>query len=148
MKIRGFRVEPAEVEAALLDLPGVRQAAVIARDAAGAAELAAFVVTDGGEMPRREQLADRLPAQMLPAQLVAVADLPRLPSGKIDRRALAELAAAGQGQRQKCPRPRPAAPNQPPNWKRPCAPLWPRCWDANAWPQTQTFSSPAATPCW
>jgi len=99
VKIRGYRVEPAEVEAALLGLPGVRQAAVIARTVAGTAELVAFVVADKKEdaqPPWREQLAGRLPSHMLPAEVIVADTLPRLSSGKIDRRALADRATGPQ----------------------------------------------------
>ncbi|MEM7482008.1 MAG: amino acid adenylation domain-containing protein [Acidobacteriota bacterium] len=90
-KLRGQRIEPGEVEAALLELPEVREAAVDLRGSERDARLVGWIV------PRRPQpdlaalrrsLAARLPHFMVPAELVTVEDLPRTGSGKIDRRAL------------------------------------------------------------
>ena len=93
VKLRGFRVELGEVEAALLDHPRVRQAALVVReDRPGDRRLVAYVVPDGllppapGEL--RAFLRERLPAFMLPAAFVPLAALPLTPSGKLDRRAL------------------------------------------------------------
>ncbi|PIF74240.1 amino acid adenylation domain-containing protein [Variovorax sp. 54] len=98
VKVHGYRVEPAEVEAALLARPGVRQAVVLAvPDAAGAATLAAFFVADSEAADGRalrEELAALLPAHMVPASCTAVSAFARLPNGKIDRRALAASASA------------------------------------------------------
>ena len=96
VKVHGFRVEPAEVEAALLALPGVRQAVVLAvPDAAGAMALAAFFVAEGvAAGALRERLAALLPAPMVPASFTAVSGFARLPNGKIDRLALASQARA------------------------------------------------------
>lgn len=92
-KIRGHRVEPALVERALLEHPGVRQAAVIVRGATTAdTALVAYVVL--GEVPAptrhalRGFLLDRLPAHMVPAAFVRIESLPSTPSGKLDRQAL------------------------------------------------------------
>ncbi len=101
VKIHGFRVEPAEVEAVLLAQPGVRQAAVLAvPDAAGASALSAFfiadeVLADGRAL--RERLAAQLPAHMVPASFTAVDAFARLPNGKIDRLALAVIVPAAAG---------------------------------------------------
>ena len=101
VKIHGFRVEPAEVEAVLLAQPGVRQAAVLAvPDAAGASALSAFfiadeVLADGRAL--RERLAAQLPAHMVPASFTAVDAFARLPNGKIDRLALAAIVPAAAG---------------------------------------------------
>ncbi len=89
VKIRGHRIEPAEIEAMLLRHEAVRDAVVIARDEGnGERRLAAYVV--GAVMPQelRRFLADRLPPHLVPASFTLLAELPRLPSGKIDRRAL------------------------------------------------------------
>jgi amino acid adenylation domain-containing protein len=97
LKIRGFRIEPGEVEAALVDLDGIGRAAVVARSLGaepGAADhLVAFVeAPDVGETTGwRGELERQLPAHMIPTRLVVLADLPRLPNGKIDRRRLVEL---------------------------------------------------------
>src|SRR6185436_16707477 len=92
VKVRGVRIEPGEIEARLAEHPGVREAAVAARDFAGERRLAAFFVP-AGEAPApadlRAHLARTLPVPMLPAAFVALAELPRTPSAKIDRRALA-----------------------------------------------------------
>ena len=83
VKVRGFRVEPGEIEAALAGCPGVREAAVVAKDGA----LVAFVAGPAGDL--RQELASRLPAFLVPSAFVEVASLPRTSSGKVDRRALA-----------------------------------------------------------
>jgi amino acid adenylation domain-containing protein/non-ribosomal peptide synthase protein (TIGR01720 family) len=101
VKIRGFRIEPGEIEARLGRLAGVREAVVVAAAAGeGSAgqRLVAFVVAEPGAScaaaDLRRQLRRGLPAHMIPAALVSVAELPRTPGGKIDRRALRRLAAA------------------------------------------------------
>ncbi|MGO4723532.1 MULTISPECIES: non-ribosomal peptide synthetase [unclassified Inquilinus] len=105
-KIRGYRVEPGEVEAALKDLDGVQQAAVIVhRSESGEVRLVAYVTLDPAEADTatrmaalRPALAARLPDAMVPAQLFALDRMPRLTNGKIDRRGLpdpATLAGAG-----------------------------------------------------
>ena len=93
LKVRGFRIEPGEIEAALLEHPAVAAAAVAARrDAAGDAQLAAYVVAAGDAAPGaaelRAWLRERLPEHMVPSAFVAMERLPLGPSGKLDRRAL------------------------------------------------------------
>jgi amino acid adenylation domain-containing protein len=93
IKLRGFRVEPGEIEAALLAQPGIAQAVVVAReDSPEAGYLAAYLVGVSGAAPDparlREALADRLPAHMIPAVFVTLDCLPLTPNGKIDRDAL------------------------------------------------------------
>ncbi|MGW5053662.1 non-ribosomal peptide synthase/polyketide synthase [Actinokineospora sp. NPDC004072] len=90
LKIRGFRVEPGEVEAVLREQPGVRDAVVVARaDASGLKRLVAYVVgTDGAGL--RERLAQVLPAHLVPAAVVGLAAFPLSPNGKLDRSALPE----------------------------------------------------------
>ncbi|WP_410657351.1 amino acid adenylation domain-containing protein [Amycolatopsis sp. lyj-112] len=83
LKVRGHRVEPAEIEAALLAHPVVRAAAVVARDA----ELVAYVAADS-EHGIREWLRDRLPAYLVPTTIVTLAELPLTPSGKLRHTAL------------------------------------------------------------
>ncbi len=86
IKIRGFRVELGEVEAALLRCPGVRQAVVLAR----AEVLAAFITPVQPTDVVREQLAARLPPHLIPAQIVALENFPLTSNGKVDRRSLTE----------------------------------------------------------
>ncbi|MFF3553852.1 amino acid adenylation domain-containing protein [Streptomyces tsukubensis] len=94
IKIRGYRVEPAEVEQALGEHPGVRVAVVTAyEDPAGHAELIAHIVPEdpGSPVPPnglREFVSDRLPAYMVPSALVTVDELPLTTNGKVDLRAL------------------------------------------------------------
>ncbi len=94
VKVRGFRIETGEVEAAVRALPGVRQGVVVLReDAPGDARLVAYLVLDGsaeaaGPGELREALAARLPGFMLPAAFVVLPELPLTAQGKLDRRAL------------------------------------------------------------
>ncbi|HEX8189018.1 MAG TPA: amino acid adenylation domain-containing protein, partial [Pyrinomonadaceae bacterium] len=96
IKIRGYRVEPGEVEAALLGLEGVKQAAVVARrkggEASGDVQLHAYLVArDGFEFDARElraRLGRVLPEYMVPAALSVLPELPLTAGGKIDRRRL------------------------------------------------------------
>ncbi|MCH9651938.1 MAG: amino acid adenylation domain-containing protein [Deltaproteobacteria bacterium] len=110
ISLRGFRIEPGEVEAALMESAVIEEAAVVARtpqggNANGETQLVAFVrVSDGGSgreadgliQPSKglqdlaSTLADRLPAHMIPSRLVELPELPTLPNGKVDREALRE----------------------------------------------------------
>jgi amino acid adenylation domain-containing protein len=89
LKVRGFRVEPGEVEAALRAHPGVRDAVVVARGEREAAGLVGYVTPAGVDVDEvLARLSTRLPAYLVPSALVALAELPRTANGKVDRRAL------------------------------------------------------------
>jgi amino acid adenylation domain-containing protein len=91
VKVRGFRIELGEVEAALAAHPGVEAAAAAAHEDT----LAAYCVWRSGQTADsgalRAFLAARLPQFMIPTRFVDLESLPRLPNGKVDRRALAAL---------------------------------------------------------
>jgi amino acid adenylation domain-containing protein len=103
VKVRGFRVEPGEVEVALAAHPAVREAVVLAAgERLAAFALAADPAAAGDEALARgivAAAAGRLPAYMLPASLELLAALPRTASGKVDRRALLDRAAAAPRER-------------------------------------------------
>jgi amino acid adenylation domain-containing protein len=93
IKIRGLRIELGDIEAQLLRLPGVRAAAVIARDdATDDKQLVAYIVTDSDDgathIDWRNALSVTLPPHMIPAAIVQLPALPLTPNGKLDRNAL------------------------------------------------------------
>jgi amino acid adenylation domain-containing protein len=100
VKIRGYRVELGEVEVHLAAHPDVRQVAVASTSGplAEPSHLVAYVVGREAAAPRAEELraflGTRLPRYMVPAIFVEMRELPMLPSGKIDRRALPEPPTA------------------------------------------------------
>jgi amino acid adenylation domain-containing protein/thioester reductase-like protein len=89
IKIRGYRVEPGDVESALERVPGVNAAAVIASSAGSDRELHAFVQT-GAQPPAdwRARLGAVLPGYMIPRTVTRIDRIPLTPTGKTDRRAL------------------------------------------------------------
>nr|AYM54404.1 nonribosomal peptide synthetase [Phaselicystis flava] len=92
IKLRGFRVELGEVEAALRSLPQVREAAAVVHEAApGDRRLVAYATLREGRATvkeLRDALAVTLPGYMVPSAIVLRDELPRTPNGKIDHRAL------------------------------------------------------------
>ncbi len=92
-KISGFRVEPGEIESALLECPGVRAASVVVRSGEGGNNrLDAYIVALSertlAAADLREFLRDRLPKHMIPATFTLLESLPLTASGKVDRKAL------------------------------------------------------------
>ncbi|HYE95662.1 MAG TPA: amino acid adenylation domain-containing protein, partial [Rubricoccaceae bacterium] len=103
VKVRGFRVELGEVEAALRARAGVAECAVVAGEWGGDGDrrLVAYVVADTGARAHgagpgvsasalREELSRSLPDYMVPSAFVFMDELPLTPNGKVDRRALPE----------------------------------------------------------
>ncbi|TAN54940.1 MAG: amino acid adenylation domain-containing protein [Magnetospirillum sp.] len=94
VKIRGFRVELGEIEARLAVESGVTQAAVVLRHDDGVERLVAFVVVDDPDVETarlRDSLRTQLPAYMVPSHYLNLPELPRLVSGKLDRKALRQM---------------------------------------------------------
>jgi non-ribosomal peptide synthetase-like protein len=95
VKIRGFRVELGEIEAALCAQNNIGTAAVILRQDDGLERLIAYIVSENVELTITSQLraalTETLPPYMVPAYFVTLAEMPRLTSGKIDRKALRAL---------------------------------------------------------
>jgi amino acid adenylation domain-containing protein len=122
MKILGHRIEPAEIESAILQHGQVRQACVVARTENGSKRLVAYFVpadspTTAEEL--RDFIASQLPQHMVPAFFVALPFLPLSQNGKVDRAALAELDIASK--------PEPAATSIPGSeLERTLAQLWQR----------------------
>jgi amino acid adenylation domain-containing protein len=93
LKMRGFRIEPGEIETALRACAGVSDAVVVARnDDNGEKQLVAYVVVDAPNEPQsdaiRQQVRGILPAFMVPHAIVPLSKFPLKPNGKIDRGAL------------------------------------------------------------
>jgi amino acid adenylation domain-containing protein len=99
IKIRGFRVEPGEIEIALQEHPSVRDAVVIAKDDGGGQKrLVGYVTPRNGKLSEREVrqwLRGRLPEYMTPSAIVSLKEFPLLPSGKVNRKALPDPSASG-----------------------------------------------------
>ncbi len=89
VKLRGFRIEPAEIENVLKQQPGVIDSAVIVREEGpGEKRLVAYVVGTASPTALRAALKNSLPDYMVPSAIVPLPALPRTPNGKLDRVAL------------------------------------------------------------
>ncbi|WP_285733090.1 non-ribosomal peptide synthetase [Nocardiopsis sp. ATB16-24] len=99
IKLRGFRVEPGEIEGVLGSHPGVAEVAVDIRELAGGPGLVAYYRTyqDGLLQELRDLAAAELPGYMEPAAYVELPEFPRTPSGKLDRAALPDPGPVESG---------------------------------------------------
>jgi non-ribosomal peptide synthetase-like protein len=93
IKLRGYRIELGEIESKLNEIAGVRSAAVaVKKDTAGQEHLVGYVVTEGlaciDESVFRINLSKSLPTYMVPGNIMVLPEMPRMPSGKINRKAL------------------------------------------------------------
>jgi amino acid adenylation domain-containing protein len=89
VKVRGYRVELAEITACALSAPGVAQAVTLNLGSADEVRLGCFVEADpAAERALRDHISARLPAYMVPDAIIALPALPLLPNGKIDRQSL------------------------------------------------------------
>lgn len=104
VKVRGFRVEPGEVEAALTSDESVGQAVVVAREGEAGKRLVGYVTPAdpvvGVDVTRlRESVAARLPEYMVPAILMVIDHIPLNSNGKVDRRCLPEPVFSSEAYR-------------------------------------------------
>ncbi|HLF28784.1 MAG TPA: amino acid adenylation domain-containing protein, partial [Anaerolineae bacterium] len=97
VKVRGYRIEPGEIEAVLGQHPAIKDVVVVAQETPPDRRLVAYVVPRSAQPPTiaemRECIQQRLPDYMIPAAFVTLEALPLTPSGKVDRRALRLLGA-------------------------------------------------------
>ncbi|WP_425574623.1 AMP-binding enzyme, partial [Streptomyces rhizosphaericus] len=139
VKIRGFRVEPGEIEAVLAGHEDVAQAVVVAHgEGAADKRLAAYVAPASGVADEslagalQGHVADRLPEHMVPSTVMVLERLPLTANGKVDRAALPEpdfAAVAGTG-------------------RGPSDLREELCWVWSGWGWTMTSSPWAGTRCW
>ncbi|MGB3802272.1 MAG: amino acid adenylation domain-containing protein [Lewinella sp.] len=105
VKVRGYRVELGEVSEQLIDDPAVTNAEVVVAPSGN--QLVAYVILAGDTTVNdlNTRLRDRMPAYMVPGRIVVVEDFPRLPNGKVDLQALAEVAGEQSEQPARTTRP-------------------------------------------
>ncbi|HEX2188993.1 MAG TPA: amino acid adenylation domain-containing protein, partial [Longimicrobiaceae bacterium] len=105
VKVRGFRIEPGEIEGALRRSEGVADCVVVAReDEPGEQRLVAYVVGEADVDALREHLRRALPEYMVPSAFVVLEQLPLTPNGKLDREALPVPEHAAGADRYVAPR--------------------------------------------
>ncbi|HJX28443.1 MAG TPA: phosphopantetheine-binding protein, partial [Thermoanaerobaculia bacterium] len=110
VKVRGYRVEPGEVEAVLTGHPGVETAAVVAweeKERIGSKRLIGYVVPRSRALTAAELrafLAGSLPEPLIPSELIFLEAMPLTPHGKVDRRALPAPSGQGAGVEHVAPR--------------------------------------------
>jgi amino acid adenylation domain-containing protein len=101
IKLRGFRIELAEIEAVLSEVPSVRDAIAVVRTDAAEPRLVAYLrAVDGAAIDMaavRQHLREKLPTYMVPSHFVTVSTWPRTPNGKVDRKALPAPANTAEG---------------------------------------------------
>ncbi|MBY0185891.1 amino acid adenylation domain-containing protein [Bacillus aerophilus] len=108
VKIRGHRIELTEIEANLLMHPGVKQAVLLAdHDETNHTRLLAYITCDDAWKGKlddiKSRLKERLPAYMLPHELIELENLPLTPNGKVDKRQLPKPEAPQGNRRVKLP---------------------------------------------
>jgi acyl-coenzyme A synthetase/AMP-(fatty) acid ligase len=95
VKVRGYRIEPGDIEAALVKHPLIEQAIVVVSGMGIEAPIVAFVITSGGRTPSlleiKRHCAEHLPHYMIIDRIHALEAFPRTRNGKIDRLALSTL---------------------------------------------------------
>ena len=96
LKLRGYRIEPGEIEQVLLERDEIKAAAVLVRGRDTDKSLVAYV--DGAAELKADELRDylgqRLPAYMVPSDYIRIAEMPLTTSGKVDKKALLEIDGA------------------------------------------------------